>query len=130
MEATSAVRADRWLWSVRLYKTRGLAGAACDAGHVTINGHPCKPSRSVRAGDVINAFAGEITRTVKVLAVLENRVGAKLVSRYLEDQTPAAEYEKLKQKTEAPSSGLRPKGSGRPTKKERRLITGFFGLED
>lgn len=129
MEATSAVRADRWLWAVRLYKTRGLACAACNAGHVRINGQPCKPARSVRSGDILTALAGEITRTVKVLAILENRIGAKLVPKYLEDQTPASEFEKLKQKTSAPI-GQRPKGAGRPTKKDRRLLGSFFGLDD
>jgi ribosome-associated heat shock protein Hsp15 len=129
MEATSAVRADRWLWAVRLYKTRSLAIAACNAGHVQINGQPCKPARSIRSGDVIQALAGEINRTVKVLAVLENRIGAKLVPRYLEDLTPPSEYEKQKEKTVAPI-GQRPRGAGRPTKKDRRLLGSFFGLDD
>lgn len=129
MEATSGVRADRWLWAVRLYKTRSIAGAACDAGHVKINGHPCKPARTVRPGDVLNALTGEINRTVKVIAVLESRVGAKLVPSYLEDQTPAAEYEKPRGKHLAPI-GLRPKGAGRPTKKDRRKLGSFFGLDE
>jgi len=129
MEATSGVRADRWLWAVRLYKTRSLAGAACEAGHVKINGHPCKPARTVRVGDVLNAFAAEIQRTVKVLGVLENRVGAKLVAQYLEDLTPAAEYEKAREKQFTPA-GIRPKGAGRPTKKERRTLGSFFGTEE
>jgi ribosome-associated heat shock protein Hsp15 len=129
MEATSAVRADRWLWAVRLYKTRSLACAACNAGHVRVNGHPCKPARPVRAGDVLSALTGEITRTVKVLAVLENRIGAKLVRRYLEDLTPPAEYEKSRGQMPAPT-GQRPKGAGRPTKKDRRLLGSFFGLDD
>ena len=114
---------------MRLYKTRSLAGAACDAGHVKINGHPCKPARTVRAGDVLNALTGEIHRTVKVTAVLENRIGAKLVPQYLEDLTPAAEYEKPREKYVAPS-GLRPKGAGRPTKKDRRMLGSFFGLDE
>ena len=129
MEATSGVRADRWLWAVRLYKTRGLASAACEAGHVKISGHPCKPARTVRVGDVLNAFAGEIHRTVKVVDVLENRVGAKLVAHYLEDLTPAAEYEKARAKQFTPV-GIRPKGAGRPTKKERRTLGSFFGTEE
>lgn len=129
MEATSGVRADRWLWAVRLYKTRALAGAACDAGHVRINGHPCKPARTVRAGDTLVALTGEIERTVKVIQVLENRIGAKLVPNYLEDLTPASEYEKPREKQFAPV-GLRPKGAGRPTKKERRILGSFFGLEE
>lgn len=129
MEATPGVRADRWLWAVRLYKTRSQASAACDAGHVRINGHPCKPARTVRPGDILNALAGDVHRTVKVLDVLENRIGPKLVSRYLEDQTRAAEYEKQKLNQMAPV-GRRGKGTGRPTKKERRLLGSFFGLEE
>ena len=129
MEATPGVRADRWLWAVRLYKTRSLASAACDAGHVKVNGHPCKPARPVRAGDILVAQAGGIQRTVRVLDVLENRVGPKLVARYLDDQTPPAEFEKLKLNRLAPI-GHRPKGAGRPTKKERRIMGSFFGLED
>jgi ribosome-associated heat shock protein Hsp15 len=128
MEAISAVRADRWLWAVRLYKTRGLACAACNAGHVRVNGHPCKPARPVRAGDVLSALTGEITRTVKVLAVLENRVGAKLVPQYLEDLTPPAEYAKPREQRLAPA-GQRSKGAGRPTKKDRRVLGSFFGLD-
>ena len=114
---------------MRLYKTRSLASAACDAGHVKVNGHPCKPARPVRAGDVLIAQAGGIQRTVRVLDVLENRVGAKLVARYLDDQTPPAEFEKLKLNRLAPI-GHRPKGAGRPTKKERRIMGSFFGLDD
>jgi ribosome-associated heat shock protein Hsp15 len=129
MEVILAVRADRWLWSVRLYKTRSLASAACTAGHVKINGQPCKPARDVRPGDVLTALAGEITRTVKVLGVLENRIGAKLVPRYLEDLTPPSEYEKPRKKVLAPI-GQRPKGAGRPTKQERRMLGSFFGLEE
>jgi ribosome-associated heat shock protein Hsp15 len=129
MEVISAVRADRWLWAVRLYKTRSLASAACTAGHVKINGQPCKPARDVRPGDVLTALAGAITRTVKVLGVLENRIGTKLVPRYLEDLTPPSEYEKPRKKVFAPM-GQRPKGAGRPTKKERRMLGSFFGLEE
>jgi len=129
MEATSAVRVDRWLWSVRFYKTRSLASAACVAGHVKINGHSCKPARAVRPGDLVVAITGEITRTVKVLEVLERRIGPKLVSRYLEDLTPPAEDQKPRELSLAPM-GKRPKGAGRPTKKERRLLGSFFGLEE
>jgi len=129
MEATSAVRADRWLWAVRLYKTRSLAGAACEAGHVKINGHPCKPARTVRVGDMLHALAADINRTVKVVGVLENRIGAKLVAQYLEDLTPPAEYEKARDKHFTPI-GIRPKGTGRPTKKDRRTLGTFFGSDE
>jgi ribosome-associated heat shock protein Hsp15 len=129
MEAISAVRVDRWLWAVRLYKTRTQASAACTAGHVHINGHPCKPARPVRPGDTLVALTGQITRTVKVVALLESRVGAKLVANYLEDQTPPKEHEKPREKTFAPV-GQRPRGAGRPTKKERRALGSFFGLDE
>jgi ribosome-associated heat shock protein Hsp15 len=114
---------------VRLYKTRSLASDACTAGHVQVNGHTAKPARSVRAGDQVIALAGEITRTVKVLDVLERRIGPKLVSRYLEDLTPPAEYARARDKAAAPV-GARPKGTGRPTKKERRILGSFFGLDE
>ena len=127
MAPTSAVRADRWLWSVRLYKTRSLATHACAAGKVQINGQPCKAARNVRVGDILTTSLADITRTVKVLAVLESRIGAKLVPRYLEDRTPAEEYEKLRQHKEVVPDGYRPKGTGRPTKRDRRILQSFFG---
>ena len=126
MEQTATTRVDRWLWSVRLFKTRTLAARACIAGHVRVNGLAVKPSRPLRPGDLVNALLGEITRTVKVRAVLERRVGAKAVAEYLEDLTPQSEYEKPREKIFAPT-GLRPKGAGRPTKRDRRVLTSFFG---
>lgn len=128
MEPTATTRVDRWLWSVRLFKTRTLAAEACDAGHVRVNGHPAKPARSIRPGDIIIAAVHDITRTVKVLAVVEQRIGAKLVPTYLDDLTPAAEFEKAHEKFAAPS-GQRPKGAGRPTKRDRRILSSFFGEE-
>ena len=126
--ATTTTRVDRWLWSVRLFKTRTLAARACIAGHVRVNGQSVKPSRALRPGDLVNALLGEITRTVKVLAVLERRVGAKAVAQYLEDLTPQSEYQKPREKIFAPA-GLRDKGAGRPTKRDRRVLTSFFGEE-
>jgi ribosome-associated heat shock protein Hsp15 len=119
----SEVRIDKWLWAVRLYKTRALATQACRGGHVTIAGDSVKPSRSVRVGDVIAARTGELLKTVKVLGLIGNRVGPKLVDQYTEDLTPAAEYLRVEQAREvARSVPHRPKGSGRPTKKERRQL--------
>jgi ribosome-associated heat shock protein Hsp15 len=115
------VRIDKWLWAVRVYKSRSLATAACSAGKVRIGGEPLKPSRSVRIGDVISAATGDITRTVRVRAVLERRVGAKLVPEYMEDLTPASEYSKPREPDFRPLI-LRPKGAGRPTKKDRRKL--------
>jgi ribosome-associated heat shock protein Hsp15 len=120
-----SVRIDKWLWSVRLYKSRSIASDACARGKVQVNGQPAKASRFVKSSDVITAVVGEILRTVKVIAPIEKRVGAKLVSQFLEDLTPSAEYEKPKEKNFQPFA-FRPKGSGRPTKKQRRNIEEFL----
>ena len=126
MQSTvESVRIDKWLWAVRLCKTRSMAADACANGKVQINGHPAKASRSIKPGDVIQAVSNEVRRTVKVLAPVEKRVGAKLVAQFFEDLTPPAEYLKPKEKKFQPFA-FRPKGSGRPTKKERRSIEGLL----
>ena len=119
--AEACVRMDKWLWSVRLYKSRSLASAACSAGKVRVNGQAIKPARTVRPGEVLTAVTGDITRTVKVLAPLQHRVGAPVVAQYLEDLTPASEYAKAREPNFRPVL-LRPRGTGRPTKKERRQL--------
>jgi ribosome-associated heat shock protein Hsp15 len=118
------MRLDQWLWAVRLYKTRSWAADAVKAGHVTVNGQSAKPAREVRAGEVIIAKTTGLTRTVKVVAVPPSRVGAKLVAQYLEDQTPAEEYERQKEVARQPVF-MRPSGTGRPTKKDRRKMEGM-----
>jgi len=115
------VRVDKWLWAVRIYKSRSQAAAACSAGKVRIGTDSLKPSRSVHVGDVITASVGEITRTVRVVALLERRVGAKLVPQYMDDLTPPSEYTKRREPDFRPLV-MRPKGSGRPTKKDRRKL--------
>jgi len=120
MQPLSHVRLDKWLWAVRLYKSRSQATQACDAGHVQIGGQSVKPSRDAHPGEVITALTGRVNRTVKVLARLDRRVGAKLVSDYLEDLTSPEEYARAR---EAAEPLVRfPKGFGRPTKKQRRQI--------
>ena len=119
-----AVRLDKWLWAVRLYRTRTLAAEACRAGHVKIAGHQAKAARDVHLQEVIVAQVGPLTRTVKVIALTERRVGPKLVSLYLEDQTPPSEYDKARAIRQQPVF-LRPKGAGRPTKKQRRTLLGL-----
>ena len=128
MDPQASTRVDKWLWCVRLCKTRTLATEACAAGHVQVNGQPAKPSRAIRPGDTI-IFSTDITRTVKALAPLEARIGAKLVPKHLEDLTPPSEYEKQREKSFAPA-GHRPKGAGRPTKRDRRILSSFFGTEE
>lgn len=121
MESVASVRIDKWLWAVRLYKSRSIATEACSSGKVQIGGQPVKASRNVRLGDVITAATGHISRTVKVLGLIENRVGAKLVPHFLEDLTPKEEYEKRQESNLTPFV-FRPKGAGRPTKKDRRSL--------
>jgi ribosome-associated heat shock protein Hsp15 len=125
MNPATEVRIDKWLWAVRLYKTRTVAAEACKAGHVKVGGQTIKPSRDIRLGETIEAKTGEITHTVRVLGLIEQRVGAKLVSQYLEDLTPASEYEKPRLPSGRPLF-LRPKGSGRPSKKQRRDWESLF----
>ena len=116
-----SVRIDKWLWAVRLYKSRSLASGACNAGHVKIGGANVKPSRDVHADDVITLLAGRVHRTVRVIALLDQRVGAKLVSQFLGDLTPPEEYARARD--EAARVHF-PKGLGRPTKKQRRQLMG------
>ncbi len=125
MDQAERVRIDKWLWAVRLYRSRSLASAACAGGHVKMDGHPVKPSRDIQAGDTLTALVGRVQRTVRVLATLDQRVGAKLVPQYLEDLTPPEEYERARREYE-PSPLQYPKGWGRPTKKRRRQIEGFW----
>ncbi len=125
MEPAAEVRIDKWLWAVRLYRSRSLATEACQGGHVKIAGQSVKPARNVRAGEVITALTGGVTRTVKVLALLERRVGAKTVSQYLEDCTPPEEYERAR-RDRARGLAQFPKGWGRPTKKTRRQWEGLW----
>jgi len=120
-----ALRIDKWLWAVRLFKTRSQATQACKAGKVKIEGDNVKPSREVKPGLIITVQTGVIKKTVKVIDLLHKRVGAKLVHHYMEDLTPEEEILK-KEKIKQPAP-TRPKGYGRPTKKERRDIDNWFG---
>ncbi|MGD0537332.1 MAG: RNA-binding S4 domain-containing protein [Verrucomicrobiota bacterium] len=123
-EVPSEVRLDKWLWAVRAFKTRSLATAACQAGHVKIAGQSVKPARAARIGETITVQAGDITRTLRVMGLLDRRVGAPLVARYAEDLTPREEYAKPRQERIEPLFH-RPKGAGRPTKRDRRLLEQF-----
>ena len=125
MQAPGSVRIDKWLWAVRLYKSRSLAAQACNAGHVKIGENRVKPSRDLRAGEEITVLAGRLHRTVRVRAILDRRVGAKLVSQFLEDLTPSEEYARARAEA-LPSPIHFPKGFGRPTKKQRRQLENYF----
>jgi ribosome-associated heat shock protein Hsp15 len=124
--SVDAVRIDRWLWAVRLYKTRSLASDACRAGSVVVDNHPAKPAREVRGGETVKVRQGLVERTLRVLAVPASRVGAKLVANFCADLTSPEEFAKAR---EHPLQHLlaREKGSGRPTKRDRRLIDQLLG---
>lgn len=118
---SEGIRIDKWLWAVRIFKTRSLAGEACKSGKVMINDIPVKPSREVKLDDIITIRLRQLTKTVQVTGLLKNRVAAKFVINYLADLTPKEEYDKLKM-TKETNYEHRQRGFGRPTKKERRLI--------
>ncbi|MBN1926894.1 MAG: RNA-binding S4 domain-containing protein [Prolixibacteraceae bacterium] len=122
---TSGVRIDKWLWAVRIYKTRSIATDACRKGHVVVSDVEVKPSREVRIGDIIEVKKNPVVYHFRVVGLTENRVGAKLVPGYLEDVTPAENLKILEMKKYMQWSD-RDKGTGRPTKKERRDIDDFL----
>jgi len=97
--SVAAVRIDKWLWAARLYKSRSLATNACATGKIKINNDVAKASRSVRPGDLITGKIGEIQRTIRVLALLEKRVGAKLAGNFVEDLTPPEEFSRAREKS-------------------------------
>lgn len=117
-------RIDKWLWSMRVFKTRTIATEACKKGRVTINGVAVKPSRAIKPGEVIDVKKPPITYTFKVLAISNGRLGAKLVPEYLENLTPQSQYDILEMSR---ISGFvdRSKGLGRPTKREGRELARF-----
>ena len=115
------MRLDQWLWAVRLYKTRGLSLAAIKGGHVKVNGAATKPAHEVKPGEIIAARIGVMTRTLRAVAAPPSRVGAKLVPQFAEDLTPPEEFEKQRNAA-IPLPGMRPRGAGRPTKRERREL--------
>jgi len=117
-------RLDKWLWCVRLYKTRSLATDACRAGSVAVNNQTAKPARDVRAGETVVVRQGLVTRTLLVLDVPRSRVGAKLVPGFCTDLTPPAEFEKARQQR-VQHLLAREKG-GRPTKRDRRALDRLF----
>lgn len=118
------VRVDKWLWAVRVFKTRSIATEACKKGRVSIGGVTIKPSRTIRVGEVITVRKPPIEYSFRVLQLLASRVGAKRVAEFMENVTPQAQYELLELQR---VSGFvdRAKGLGRPTKKDRRDLDQF-----
>ena len=119
------VRVDKYLWAMRIYKTRSIATDACKCGRVKMNGVEIKPSRMFHVGDIFTVRKGPITYTYRILQLWGNRLGAKMVPEYLQDITPKEQLELLELARYAAQSG-RDRGTGRPTKKDRRDIEQFF----
>ncbi len=121
------MRIDKYLWCVRYYKTRSIATQACQKGHITVNGQQAKPSRDVFPGDKITVRRDQINYILQVLDIPANRVGPKLVDIYRKDETPAESFEHL-ELLKLSKEHYRAKGTGRPTKKDRRELDDY-GLD-
>ncbi|MDE6347522.1 MAG: RNA-binding S4 domain-containing protein [Bacteroides sp.] len=124
----SEARIDKWMWAVRIFKTRTIAAEACKKGRVSINGALAKAARTVKPGDIIQVRKPPVTYSFKVLQTIEKRVGAKLVAEMMENVTTPEQYELLEMSR---ISGFinRAKGTGRPTKKDRRSLEEFIEPE-
>lgn len=127
-------RIDKWLWAARIFKTRNIAADACKNGRVTIKGINVKPSHTIKAGEVVSVKKPPITYSFEILQTIEKRVGAKLVPEVYKNVTDAKQYELLEMSR---ISGFvdRARGTGRPTKKDRRQLDAFvdptlFGFDD
>ena len=118
-------RIDKWMWAARIFKTRTVAAEACKKGRINLNGAQAKPARMVKAGDIIQVRKPPVIYSFKVLQPIEKRVGAKLVPEIMENITTPDQYELLEM---SKISGFvnRAKGTGRPTKKDRRDLEEFF----
>ena len=122
---TTEVRIDKWLWAVRLFKTRSLAAEACKKGKVLVKGSPAKPSRNIKIGDIIQVKHPPVLYSFEVLALSENRMNAKLVPDFMRNVTTPDQLELIELGKLAGNMG-RAKGTGRPTKKERRDLDQFI----
>ena len=122
-------RIDKWLWAARIFKTRSIAADACKNGRVTIGGVNVKPSHVIKAGETVSVRKPPVTYSFRILKTIEQRVGAKLLPEIYENVTAPDQYELLEMNR---ISGFvdRARGTGRPTKKDRRAMDAFLNLED
>ena len=121
------VRIDKWIWAVRIFKTRSQATEACKKGHLSIGNLPVKPSRIVHVGEIVKVRKNPVTRSFKVLALAEKRMSAVLVPNFMEDVTPVEELGVLEMQRNMRWIS-RDRGTGRPTKKDRRELDDFFDI--
>ena len=125
----SEARIDKWLWAARIFKTRSIAADACKNGRVMVGGTTVKPSRMVKEGETVSVRKPPVTYSFKILKTIEQRVGAKLLPEIYENVTAPEQYELLEMNR---ISGFvdRARGTGRPTKKDRRALDVFLNIED
>jgi len=124
-------RLDKWLWAVRVYKTRTDSADACRGSAVRINGNVAKPSSRVRIGDTVTARTKALTRTLHVIGLTEKRIGAALTVDFFEDRTPESEFEAAREKrANARRFVFKGESGGRPTKKNRREIERLMNPDD
>jgi ribosome-associated heat shock protein Hsp15 len=122
------VRVDKWLWAVRIFKTRSSASEACRKGRIMIDDFAVKPSRIVKIGDIVKVRKSPVTYCFEVLALAEKRMGAALVPGFMKDVTPKEELDLLDMQKNM-GSLHRDRGTGRPTKKDRRDLDDFFEVD-
>jgi ribosome-associated heat shock protein Hsp15 len=123
------MRIDKYLWSIRLFKTRSIATEACKKGHIKIDDKSCKPSKEVYGNELLLVRKNQINHKIEVLNIPESRVGAKLVDLYRKDLTPKEEFEKT-ELLKYSKDYYRKKGTGRPTKKDRRDIDDYYDTSE
>ena len=116
------MRIDKWLWHIRAYRTRSKSASACRAGKVRLNGQAVKPATPVKPGDAVELRYPRFKRSIEVVALLPRRVKYVKAVEYYRDITPAKEYGRLKEQSKAQSLMQRDRGTGRPTKKDRRKL--------
>ncbi len=121
MTEKNTTRIDKWLWAVRIFKTRRLANEACSGGRVKIGGAAVKPSRSLKSGEIVQVRIGAVKNEYRVIKLAEKRMNAKLIPEFMEDITPVEETDKLTISKSIPVQ-TRKRGEGRPTKRERRKL--------
>lgn len=127
VQGESLARIDKWLWATRIFKTRTIAADACKNGRIAVNGVNVKPSRMVKEGDTVSVRKPPVTYSFKILKTIEQRVGAKILPEIYENVTSPDQYELLEM-TRISGFVDRARGTGRPTKKDRRQMDAFIDL--
>ena len=127
MNQLDQIRIDKWLFAVRLFKTRGQATEACKRGKIKLNESQAKAAKSIKLGDIINIRQSPMIRSLEVIGLTERRIGAKLVENFAKDITPKEEWDKF-YKSKGNRTENQNKSQGRPSKKERRLIDQFMKI--